>query len=258
MEAVKPEKYHIIKNRLQRDASFVPVFAYAVLDGSIDGTVYSESEDLETVLVKTTNGLYFIYGDVANDKSNQWLIHQFRKSKTAGKRFTLFTASELWDALLNDYLDEEAKQLKRYSFEYLMESTSPFSLEPPRGYELKPINSTHIEQSAEFDESYYRKYWGSETDFLMKGFGFCMLHNGEVVSEGTSIFCSRDVAEIDIATNDRHRGKGLATVVSEAFIHHCLEQGLVPRWDCDVSNSASIKLAEKVGFAHPSTYSVFI
>ncbi|WP_226577710.1 GNAT family N-acetyltransferase [Halobacillus litoralis] len=258
MDVVKLEKYLNIKNFLRGKASFIPVFAYSVLDGYITGEVYSDSASLRTVLVKTNSGLFFICGDADNYTFNHWLINEFIKNKSDEQRFTIFTASKEWDALFKSQLKGQAKQLKRYSFEYITVGKQSFTLDHHENYKLKRINSAHIEQSIEFGTSYYEEYWGSASEFLNNGFGFCMLSNGKVISEGTSIFCSNDFAEIDIATNEIYRGKGLATEISKAFICHSLENAKIPRWDCDVTNTSSIKLAEKLGFSSTSTYSVFI
>ncbi|MDQ0220661.1 GNAT family N-acetyltransferase [Peribacillus cavernae] len=78
------------------------------------------------------------------------------------------------------------------------------------------------------------------------------------MSECTSIFSSKQFAEIDIATHKDYRGQGLASVIAKAFIGYSLENKIVPTWDCDVSNKPSIKLAEKLGFVNPVEYSIFV
>lgn len=78
-----------------------------------------------------------------------------------------------------------------------------------------------------------------------------------VISEGVSIFKSKNYAEIDIITDSNYRGKGLASVVAEQFIDYCLSENIQPRWDCDVDNSASINLASKLGFINPEKYDVY-
>lgn len=96
------------------------------------------------------------------------------------------------------------------------------------------------------------------SNFLENGFGYCLLHNDTVVSECTSIFSSSQFAEIDIATQNKYRGMGLAQNVAEIFIEHCIERTLKPNWDCDVNNFTSIKLAERLGFENPMEYSLFV
>lgn len=63
---------------------------------------------------------------------------------------------------------------------------------------------------------------------------------------------------MDIVTQDRYRGLRLGQIVATNFILKCMEDKKKPRWDCDVNNNASIKLAEKLGFEKPIEYSVFV
>ena len=78
------------------------------------------------------------------------------------------------------------------------------------------------------------------------------------VSECTSIFSSLQYSEIDIATHEDYRGQGLASSIVKTFIDHCLENDIIPRWDCDILNKSSIKLAGKSGFGNPVQYSIFV
>ncbi|MBA2176042.1 GNAT family N-acetyltransferase [Halobacillus locisalis] len=256
MERVKQEEWGRVRRLFQNQMCFVPTFVHSVLDGQIVGEIYSNSHLVENVFVKTNNGLCFVCGEENHDDFNERLIRQFREHKNEHRRFTLFTASEKWEEMIHTRLDDEVKQYSRFSFEYIEEGKS--SLPPEEKNEVQRIYSSHIHQALEFGGDYYKEYWGSVTRFLEKGFGFCIVSGGKVVSEGTSIFCSDHFAEIDIATSENFRGKGFATDVAKAFINHSVENGLVPRWDCDGSNASSIRLAEKLGFGNPTTYSVFI
>jgi RimJ/RimL family protein N-acetyltransferase len=47
---------------------------------------------------------------------------------------------------------------------------------------------------------------------------------------------------------------GLGAAVSEKMIQYCFEQSKRPIWQCDVNNTASQKLAEKLGFVKSSEY----
>ncbi|MNJ57084.1 GNAT acetyltransferase [compost metagenome] len=116
-----------------------------------------------------------------------------------------------------------------------------------------------ITQSLEFNESYILEYWGSISRFLEHGVGYYLLHNDHdtIASECISIFASPHLAEIDITTHPDYRGMGLAQSAAELFIEHCMEHHMMPKWDCDITNVASIKLAAKLGFEDPRQYSIF-
>lgn len=185
-----------------------------------------------------------------------FLIYRQRKKKKI--RFTLFSSTENWNRVIKELLTDEIKQMGRYSFTY--QHTKPPLVKnlPSSEYSIKKINEEIISQSSEFNEKYYKEYWGSISNFIENGFGYCILHNGKIVSECTSIFASPQTVEIDIATAKDYRGQGLASMVAKAFIDHSLENNIIPSWDCDVSNNSSIKLAEKLGFDNPLEYAIFV
>ncbi len=70
--------------------------------------------------------------------------------------------------------------------------------------------------------------------------------SGEVLGEND--FCKTDFAEIGINTLPEFRRQGLAYEVCAALINSLLSKGTVPLWSAASDNTASRKLAEKLGF----------
>lgn len=62
---------------------------------------------------------------------------------------------------------------------------------------------------------------------------------------------------MDIYTLEEYRGLGLAYCVANRFIAFCMENGLVPSWDCDICNNSSIALAAKLGFKTVTEYTIY-
>ncbi|MGE7919143.1 GNAT family N-acetyltransferase [Viridibacillus sp. NPDC093762] len=250
--------YNKAINVIERNFKTVPTFVYSIINNYINGIIYVDSKNVETVLIGTESGIYFIAGEEENHKFNDFLFDLYCKRKSKGLRFTLFSASENWDCVINALFDDNLKQGGRYSFTY--DPQKQFQDESPlvSEYSISRINEELITSSSEYNEDYYKDYWGSVSNFIEKGFGYCILHKGKVVSECTSIFSSHQFSEVDIETHADYRGKGLASINAKAFINHCLENNIMPRWDCEILNNASIKLAEKLGFGKPIKYSIFI
>ncbi|WP_349409879.1 GNAT family N-acetyltransferase [Pseudalkalibacillus sp. SCS-8] len=255
--ALAREKYIRVKEWIDDKSILAPTLAYAVLDGYVDGEVYADSTEPNNVLIGTESGIYFVAGVGDNDLFNTHLVSLFKERKQNGSRFTLFSASQQWDEVLQKELRDEIKLMKRYHFTFNSQR-EPNTRDLPAGYTLQQINQTTIQQSSEFDEAYYKEYWSSMSNFLENGFGYCIVYDGKVICECTSIFASDKYAEIDIVTDEEHRGKGLAAIAAEAFILHCQESGRTPRWDCFVSNTASIRMAEKMDFENPLEYSIIV
>lgn len=245
------------KNFIENSVKTVPTFAYSVLNNYISGVVYADSKNPETILIGTESGIYFVAGNENNQEFNEFLCELYRQRKNKELRFTLFSANEYWDSVINELFKDNFKKMYRYSFEYdkkIVHENKRLENE----YSIRKISEELITSSSEFNEDYYNEYWGSVANFTAKGFGYCILHKREVVCECTSIFASLQFSEIDIETYKDYRGQGLGLIAAKAFINHCLENGIQPRWDCDISNASSIRLAEKLGFDNPSEYSIFI
>lgn len=257
MNIIHKSDYRKVGNCIHHNKT-VPTFTYSVLDGYIDGKVYTDSSLMQTILVETHNGLYFVSGCENNEEFNRNLINLYRGKKSRNHRFTLFSPSEKWDALINHLLKNEVIPIHRYSFTYTKENVWTKVDQLPEDFYLSRINADFIKESSEFNEAYYEQYWSSTQDFLDKGIGYAVVHNGEPVSECTSIFRSSEYSEIDIATRDGYKGKGLATILAQTFINNSLANNLTPRWDCDVANGSSMQLARKLAFHNPIEYSIFV
>ncbi|WP_339255006.1 GNAT family N-acetyltransferase [Paenibacillus sp. FSL P2-0136] len=233
-----------------------PTFAYSVLDHYIAGDIIV---DKSSALIGTSSGIYTVVGDETNDDFAPMLMHEFKRREMLNQRFTLFSSSERWDRRINELLGAKLQRMPRYSFTFnehrFMQSQR---VGIPDGFRLNRTNKESLEVNREFDAAYIRKYWGSVERFADKGFGFFVTEHDVFAGECVSIFSSEQYAEIDIVTNPLFRGKGVAQCVAEAFILECLERQITPRWDCDLHNTASIRLAQKLHFAAPETYSLYV
>ncbi|HZG14390.1 MAG TPA: GNAT family N-acetyltransferase [Candidatus Bathyarchaeia archaeon] len=125
-------------------------------------------------------------------------------------------------------------------------------------YMLKRIDRMVVARSQEFTEEYYREYWGSFDHFDQHGFGYAIMHQDKIVCECTSIFCNPEQAEMDIVTSEEYRGQGWGLECAQAFIEVTLRRKAVPRWDCYADNTASRKMASRLGFAESMEYTVYV
>jgi RimJ/RimL family protein N-acetyltransferase len=131
----------------------------------------------------------------------------------------------------------------------------------PSGYELRRIDRelladaglTNVEQVV----GWVRSFWRSEREFVEKGFGYCLLGEGEVMSWCLSVYRSGRAFELGLATVPTSRNRGFATLTAAACVAHCVERGYTPHWHCWEDNLASIAVADKVGFEQPERYSVY-
>ena len=116
------------------------------------------------------------------------------------------------------------------------------------------LEQLDLETTRKLDENMFMHialFFGSSEAFIENGFGFCIKHNGNVVSVASTFTPFIDEFEIEVRTSNdgEYRRKGLATIVSAALLLYALEQGFIPHWDA--ANEISVKLALKLGYTDP-------
>ena len=80
---------------------------------------------------------------------------------------------------------------------------------------------------------------------------FCKIIDGKIVSmtESENVPNKPEgIVNLGINTLRDYRRKGYATEVCAAFIDNCVRRDVLPIWQCDINNTASQSLAEKLGF----------
>lgn len=237
----------------------VPTFVHSILDNVVEGTVYTDSSNYNSLLFQTNSGLYFVFGDTSNESFLNELAAICQKTIETDNRFTLFSYSNDWNHLIEKYLDGMINKIERYSFTFdksTYKNTQRNTI--MEEYIVRNINANHIDNCLEFDHIYYQEYWDSPNNFLQNGVGFCIQDGDKVISECVSIFKSNHYAEVDITTDQNYRGKGLASRIAEQFIDYCLSKNIQPRWDCNIDNIASIQLGTKLGFKQSKKYAIYI
>lgn len=74
-----------------------------------------------------------------------------------------------------------------------------------------------------------------------------IVHDDALVSIAGYRLWDDALAHVAVFTAAAQRARGLSTEVASAAIAHALEAGLVPQWRARVGNTASIRVAEKLG-----------
>jgi len=104
-----------------------------------------------------------------------------------------------------------------------------------------------------------QRFWDSKEDFLEGGQGYFVQLKAtkEIVSLCYAAAMSNMIAEIDILTAEKFRGKGFASIAANIFINNCLGSGIIPNWDCYTNNLPSLNLAIKLGFKEAMVYDFY-
>lgn len=115
-------------------------------------------------------------------------------------------------------------------------------------------NNDYSIKNIEFLHAQILAFWSSSEAFFRVGIGYCMIYKKEIVSICFSGFVVGNVHAVAIETIEGHRGKKLAQQTAKSFVTACLNNNIVPYWDCMESNKPSIAVAENLGFKNVLTY----
>ena len=146
-------------------------------------------------------------------------------------------------------LPELGKIIPRHEY---IERKEP--LQQPRDAQIVPFSSEWFDKLEPDFQEWHISNYGSKEKFLEQAFGFYAVENGEICSEFESAFTSNGYTEIGIYTFDPHRRKGYAFATCLHGLKKLDKKGIKTIWACDVENTESVKLAEKLGFVNPVDY----
>jgi RimJ/RimL family protein N-acetyltransferase len=120
------------------------------------------------------------------------------------------------------------------------------------GVQYHPIDADLLEEgrfeNSRFVKSEIEWMWPSLGRFLEKGLGTAAVIDARIIGWCTAEYVSRSKCGIGIEVIDEFQKKGIATATAAHFLEHCLNQNIVPHWECDRDNIGSVRVAEKVGF----------
>ncbi|MCK8061118.1 MULTISPECIES: GNAT family N-acetyltransferase [unclassified Fusibacter] len=139
--------------------------------------------------------------------------------------------------------------------EYFYRSSRPYDHHKMTPYNIIQIDSDFITalqtgkyENAKFLSERLLESWATYEQFLMKSIGYVATHENYIAALIVGTARYKKVVPIDIETDESHRQKGLALVLTQHFVNMCVEKGLVAQWDCVESNIASRRTVEKAGF----------
>jgi hypothetical protein len=126
----------------------------------------------------------------------------------------------------------------------------------PDGFQLEELDEEGVRKMDPQLQTPLRNFFGVDR-FIKEGFGYCMKHEGRIVSVAHTAFPYSVEFEVQVTTlnSPEYRRKGLATTVSAALIEWALLNERVPHWDA--ANDASVNLALKLGYSNPDVWFLY-
>ncbi|OGO52558.1 MAG: hypothetical protein A2148_08700 [Chloroflexi bacterium RBG_16_68_14] len=172
-------------------------------------------------------------------------------------RATVVASDEGWDPLLRRVWGVRLKTRTRVAFSpgrWDQARLRGFREALPEGFALKRITAADAARFAELADSLVYNFSSLE-EFVARGVGFGVEHEGRFVSGCSSFALSSRSLEFEIQTHPNFQRRGLASATAAAMIEHCLDHGLELCWDAH--NDISAALATKLGFVDPAPYAAY-
>lgn len=244
--------------------------AKAVIEGVNPGRVFVDDIDLPTsglIWLGNNDGFIFI-GDEKNEGFNNELNNFIDKIiipeaiKVGLNWFEGIGNHRKWNTTIKKAL--KSRKLGSWNQRvYTLQKDDykcNYVLAIEQGYKVVKIcenlfeNNDYSIKNIEFLHSKILEFWSSTETFFSEGIGYCMIYKDEIVSICFSGFVVENVHAVTIETIEGHRGKKLAQKIAKSFVNDCLNNNIVPYWDCMESNKPSIAVAENIGFKNVFNY----
>jgi len=235
---------------LFRDCQYDRVLIESVLEGNF-GSAYANRANQPTV-ARLDSGAFTLLGGNPSAVGATDLLHHAPICYVTPQ-------NDEWQSLLQRVFDSRISVLPftDFSFKNLDPAhLAKFIATLPSGFALMQIDKQLAERlSSDIGNEFFFENFHSIADFLGRGVGFCILHEGKIVSAATSMAQSSKAIDIEIETLPDFRQKRLGTVVGAKLVLCCLEHSIEPHWLA--ANSISEKLALKLGYVRRESYETY-
>jgi len=201
----------------------------------------------QRALLWTSVGYFFLCGEPIHDPATSQALSACLTETmipASQERGSILITSPGWETMIDRLLPgRNLIRIFRRPFCLNSQAFASLTLPPlPPGFNLVPMDAGLARGSI------LAATWGSAEAFARRGFGYALLHDGEIASSCAAVFASHNAVEIDIQTAEPYRRRGLALITAAAFLNECNRRGLRPNWECFWDNLPSAALAARLGF----------
>lgn len=238
----------VVRNQLH---SSFPIIQ-AVIEGTQQGKIFRNAKQDHLVLHKAGFSEVFLNSEDGNE-----LVDFIIEKDNPPKYFHIYNPPEgLVDVFKTRSETFNVRERSRVQLKYEgQQKESNFSNPLEDEFTFTEVTQDNIDSLAVFNLDLENKFWGGKDDFIRSAFGvFIKDRQSNPVSLCYAAAVADQKAEIDVVTNEIHRGKGLARSVFAIFVGHCESNGIIPNWDCFEGNTASLMTAKKLNFLFVKKY----
>jgi len=234
----------------------------SVVEGNTEAHLWYTSQpdnNVVCLLWDKGNNVFYLSGplvlpDTIKDLAS--LINTYVKEKAIKEGLSYFKVKTLSSSLENSITDifQNIPLHKTNKLFYTFWAKRIKTIPNPRleGIQYHLIDADFLEEG-QFENNHYVKseiewMWPSLERFREKGYGTAAVIDASIICWCTAEYVSTSKCGIGIEVIDEFQNKGIATATAARFLKHCINQNIVPHWECDKDNIGSVRVAEKVGF----------
>jgi len=225
-----------------------------MLKGELASEIYVDSfSHPSAMFVFGDNNWCYSLGDFDSSKLQIKVIELIENNILKNEKpIFWFGISKATSEMLNQIKDISLNHYPRFNFTFTGCDIQIKKVDSSINVEV--ITAENIESFIKYNPE-FNQFWDSEESFLQSGVGFIAKSDNQIVGHAFSASVCNQEVEIDLMTLETYRGKGISTHLTTTLINECEKRNLIPKWDCSISNKASIRLAEKHGFEVEKEYS---
>lgn len=222
------------------------------LDAALDGTMgRAWADDAARPSFAMVHLEFFMLAGDANAPQAEAAV------RAIYERGSIVARDASWDPLIRRVWGDRLRPYTRVEFgvgEWDRAYLRRFIDALPDGFALRRIAIEDVARFEQLADSVVYNF-PSHEDFIERGVGYGIEHEGRFVSGCASFAISPHSLEFEIQTHEDFRRRGLACATAAAMIEHCIERKLTPSWDAH--NDMSAALAAKLGFVNPQPYTAY-
>ncbi len=221
----------------------------ALIEGGM-GQVFADSREEPCVALAVLD-FHFLAGDPLHEHA--LLLFQLLQPGDV-----VIAPTPAWQHLVAATYPSELAVYHREAFQaeqFDIDKLRRFCQALPSGFALRQVRLEEVTQFATDLAPALVYNFRSHEEFITRGVGLGILHQGRFVSGASSAAIGGGRVEIEIQTHRQFRRRGLARAVAAALILYCLEHGLEPCWDA--ANEPSAALGRQLGFHSTGRYEAY-
>jgi GNAT superfamily N-acetyltransferase len=221
----------------------------AVIEGGM-GKVFADSREAPCVALAVLD-FHFLAGDPLH-------ANALRLFKLLQPGEVVIAPTPAWQHLVAATYPSALAVYHREAFQaekFDVDKLRRFCQALPSGFELRQVRLEEVTQFATDLDPALVYNFRSHEEFMTRGVGLGILHQGTFVCGASSAAVGGGKVEIELQTHPQFRRRGLARAVAAALILYCLEHGIEPCWDA--ANEPSAALARQLGFHSTGKYEAY-